>query len=79
MISKSVPGIILKYNYKTWDTLAICSENAKWVPCMHFDDLQLSIPFYPNVINRFRYTIIPASLINVSYFLSVVNYIKVFF
>jgi len=31
------PGIILKYNYEKWDTLAICSANAKWVPCMHFD------------------------------------------
>lgn len=32
------PGIILKYNYEKWDTLAICSANAKWVPCMHFDN-----------------------------------------
>jgi len=31
------PGIILKYNYEKWDTLVICSTNAKWVPCMHFD------------------------------------------
>jgi len=32
------PGIILKYNYEKWDTLAICSANALWVPCMHFDN-----------------------------------------
>lgn len=31
------PGIILKYNYATWDTLVVCSDDAKWVPCMHFD------------------------------------------
>jgi ligand-binding sensor domain-containing protein len=32
------PGIILKYDYEKWDTLVICSANAKWVPCMHFDN-----------------------------------------
>lgn len=32
------PGIIFKYNYKTWDTLMICSNDAEWVPCMHFDN-----------------------------------------
>jgi len=32
------PGVILKYDYKTWDTLAICSGKAKWVPCMDFDN-----------------------------------------
>lgn len=31
------PGIILKFNYEKWDTLVICSDNAKWVPCLHFD------------------------------------------
>jgi hypothetical protein len=31
------PGIILKYDYEKWDTIAICSANAKWVPCMQFD------------------------------------------
>ncbi len=30
-------GIILTYNNNIWDTLAICSENAKWVPSMVFD------------------------------------------
>ena len=30
-------GIILKYDYFKWDTLVICSRNAKWVSCMHFD------------------------------------------
>lgn len=31
------PGIILKYDYEKWDTILICSSNAKWVPCLHFD------------------------------------------
>lgn len=32
------PGVIMRYNYNTWDTVIICSGNAKWVPCMHFDN-----------------------------------------
>ena len=32
------PGIILKYDYEKWDTLVTCSSNAKWVPCLHFDN-----------------------------------------
>jgi len=32
------PGIIMRYNYNKWDTVIICSGNAKWVPCMHFDN-----------------------------------------
>jgi hypothetical protein len=32
------PGIIMRYNYYIWDTVIICSGNAKWVPCMHFDN-----------------------------------------
>ena len=31
------PGIVMKYDYKSWDTIVICSQNADWVPCMHFD------------------------------------------
>lgn len=31
------PGIVLKYDYINWDTILICSENAKWISSMHFD------------------------------------------
>ena len=31
------PGIILKYDYEKWDTLLICSRNARWVSSMCFD------------------------------------------
>ncbi len=32
------PGIVMRYDYNKWDTILICSGNAKWVPCMHFDN-----------------------------------------
>jgi len=30
-------GIILKFDYNRWDTIYQCTEDAKWVPCMSFD------------------------------------------
>ncbi|MFW5879911.1 MAG: hypothetical protein ACOCUV_03715 [bacterium] len=33
------PGVVMKYDSNKWDTVLICSGPAKWIPCMHFDNV----------------------------------------
>jgi ligand-binding sensor domain-containing protein len=32
-------GVIIRFDYNKWDTVAICSQNSKWIPAMCFDNM----------------------------------------